>query len=159
MSDSVFLVLVVLVFLGLAALWVAALVHRHRSAHPRVRRGADGVERWVVDGGLRLVGGDAPGVTRRWRHGRVVAEPGVLTLRPYLMGLKIVPGTPVSVAVQGVDLTAEVEAGLKDMAGVRPGSRIIPVATTTGATLQLALLSSRTDGFFAALAARPAPAA
>lgn len=138
---------------------VAVVVFRVRMARPSQGRGAAGGRRWVLDGGLRLVSGEAPGVTHRWRHGRVVVEPGIITLRPYLLGLRFLPGTPVSVAVSGVDLAGERTPGLKESLGVWPGARLVPVRTTSGAVLELALVTSRTDELFAALASRPAAAA
>ena len=159
MSDSAFLVLVLVLFIALAGLFAAVWVFRYRMSQARPRTGTSEARSWRLDGGLRLVSGEQPGLTRRWQHGRVTVEPGLLVLRPYLLGLRFLPRTPISVHVVGIDLAGEQQAGLGSMATIRPGSRLVPVTTTTGATLQLAVLAAKTDELFAALASRPAAAA
>ena len=156
MSDSLFFVLVLV---GLPAFCISVWVFRYRMNQAGRRRGTAGAQRWALDGGLRLVSGEAPGVTRRWRFGRLVVEPGQLTLRPCLVGLRFLPGRPVTVTIADVDLAGEREAGLKDVLGVKPGTRLVPLTTTTGAGLEMALVASKTDQLFATLAARPAAAA
>lgn len=158
MSDSAFLVLVLVLFVALVGLYVAVWVFRYRMAQARRRPGAPETRSWRLDGGLRLVSGEHPGLTRRWQHGRVTVEPGLLVLRPYLLGLRFLPKVPVSVHVAGIDLAGEQRAGLGSMVTIRPGSRLVPVTTTTGATLLLAVLATKTDEPFAALASRPAVA-
>lgn len=158
MSDSAFLVLVLVLFAALVGLYVAVWVFRHRMAQARRRPGASETPSWRLDGGLRLVSGEHPGLTRRWQHGRVTVEPGLLVLHPYLLGLRFLAKAPVSVHVEGIDLAGEQLAGLGSMVTIRPGSRLVPVTTSTGASLQLAVLASNTDELFAALASRPAAA-
>jgi hypothetical protein len=152
-SDALWMLLA---FVGVPALFVLRVVLASRRRNPQRLRGASEQAR-VFDGGLRLVSGEEPGLTRKWRTGRVVVEPGLLTLRPYKLGLKFLHAEPVTVAVAGVDPDGAQHAGLKDELSVAPGSRLFPVRTTTGATVQLALRTSRTDEVFAALSAGPAP--
>lgn len=153
MSDALWMLLA---FVGIPALFVLRFVLAYRRRNPQRLRGAPAGQAWVFDGGLRLLSGEEPGLTRKWRTGRVVVEPGRLTLRPYRLGLKFLSGEPVTVAVTGVDPDGGQDARMRDELSVAPGSRLFPVRTHGGATLQLALRTSRTDEVFAALSAGPA---
>lgn len=156
MGESLTAVLLLALLVGVGALYVAVWAFRRRMAEPSRRPGGSAGQRWSLDGGLRLVSGEQPGLSRRWRHGRVVVDPGLLTLHHCLLGLRFLPMRTVSVGVAGVDLAGEQRAGLSMLVTVRPGSRLVPLTTTTGATVQLAVLTADTAELFTVLAAGPA---
>ena len=156
MGESPTAALLLALLVGIGALYVAVWAFRRRMAQPSQRPGDVSSSRWSLDGGLRLVSGEQPGLTRRWRHGRVTVDPGLLTLRPYLFGLRFLPMRTVTAGVAGIDLAGEQRAGLATLLTVRPGARLVPLTTTTGAALQLAVLTTETAELFTVLAAGPA---
>lgn len=155
MSESLTAELLLGLLVGVGALCGAVWVSRRRTARSSRYPADAGAQRWSLDGGLRLVSGEQPGLSRRWRHGRVTVDPGLLTLRPHPLGLRSLPARTVTVGVAGLDLAGEQRAGLSTVVAVRPGSRLVPLTTTTGATLQLAVLTSDTAELFTVLAAGP----
>lgn len=156
MSESPTAVLLLGLLVGLGALCAAVVLLRRGTARPSRYPADAGAQRWSLDGGLRVVSGEQPGLSRRWRHGRVTVDPGLLTLRRHLLGLRFLPVRTVAVGVAGLDLAGERRAGLSTLVAVRPGSRLVPLTTTTGAVLQLAVLTPDTAELFTVLAAGPA---
>jgi hypothetical protein len=149
--SLVLLVVVAVVIGGALSAWV-----QRRVGGPRRLDVNPHAQRWNLDAGLRVLTGEQQGLSRRWRHGRAVLEPGSITLRPCRWGLRIFPMAPVVVSVVAIDTNTARRSGWRSAWSVSPGARLVEVTTTTGATLQLAATPMASDEVLQVLAPRPA---
>lgn len=148
------LVLLVVVAVVLGAI-LSAWVQRHVGG-PRRAKGSQQDQRWHLDAGLRVLDGDHPGLSHRWRHGRAALAPGRITLRPFRFGLRILPMAPVEVPVATIAAGTAQRSGWRSAWSVSPGTRLVEVTTTSGARLQLAVVPAATDATLQTLVADPA---
>lgn len=108
-----------------------------------------------MDAGLRVLTGDQPGLTTRWKHGRALLEPGRITLRPYRWGVRLLPMPALVVPVAAVVTSDPEHSGIRSALTVMPGMRLVPLSTTSGAVVQLAVLPAGADEVLRILTPEP----
>ena len=91
---------------GLAAALFTAPIIRRRSRSMQ----ASG----RIEGGLRVLDGRFPGLTRRWRHGHAFVAPGQLTFTAYVGGLRLFRRPAVTIPVTMVEPDSARGTGIRD---------------------------------------------
>lgn len=99
----------------------------------------------VLDSSLRLIRGDAAGLSERWRHGVAIAFPGRLQFRARLAGpLAVFKRTPIELVIQSATMQTPPITGRRDAWSIRPGLSLIELTTPT-AVLSWAVPPKKVD--------------
>jgi hypothetical protein len=128
--------------------WLRYLFDPTVGMDRRLRRLAETSE---TECGFRVISGDQPGLTRRWRHGRARVTHGVIDFRPGIgMGMRISrPRQPwLRLLVEDATRAQERTAGLAESWSVSSTGRILEVKTPT-ALLEWVVVPTQRDGLLA----------
>ena len=94
-------------------------------------RAARHARREQLECGLRVVAGRHPGLGPRWRHGVGTLDPGLLTFRGAVGGVRLLRRAPVPVEVVRIDASRPRTSGVREAWSLLPGSEVVEVVTPT----------------------------
>lgn len=117
----------------LISMATAHLVRSRRTGSP------DGGAAWSFECWARVVGGEHPQLSRRWRVGRAIVSPGRVELGLYWKGLRLRRLPAFVVDVDAVDRDGVQRAGWLTSLRFDARCRLVTVSTTAGAGVQLAV--------------------
>ncbi|WP_180357597.1 hypothetical protein [Streptomyces sp. NP160] len=136
---------------------VTALVVLH-LVRSRETTAVDGARAWSFECWARVEEGEHPQLSRRWRVGRAVVSPRSIQLTLYRWGLRFRRLTPFVVDVGAVDHGGVRRAGWRDSLRFESSCRLVPVSTTGGVRLVLAVPARDASVVLDLLEGHPPPA-